>query len=88
MTQDEKISCKNCIWRDQCENDTPCNDFDDGVSSAALPSEEEIELQVEIDREQYRDGFEKYTDSSYVERYDYFSVRSVEDLKKLEKGSV
>lgn len=84
--QNEKHSCENCIWRDQCAEEMPCDNFDDGMGGAELPSETEIEVKVEVNRSQYREGFEKYTDANYTEKLDFFSVRSLDDLKKLEKG--
>lgn len=54
----EKSSCLECIWRDQCESDEICDFFDPG----RLPTDEEIELEIEIQRNQYRLDFHKYAD--------------------------
>lgn len=54
--KNEQHSCIDCIWHDQCESDEVCDLFDPG----RLPTDEEIELQIEIGREQYRSEFHQY----------------------------
>lgn len=54
----EKPSCLECIWCDQCASDEICDFFDPG----RLSTDEEIELEIEIQRNQYRLGFQKYID--------------------------
>lgn len=52
-----KYSCVDCIWQDQCQSDEPCAFFDDG---SGLPTDEEIEIQIEHGRKEYREEFHEY----------------------------
>lgn len=36
MTNDK--NCANCIWSDQCDEDQPCEHYDDGLSEETLSS--------------------------------------------------
>ena len=83
--QSEEKSCAFCLWSDQCGGDKPCNDFDCG-NHAKLPSDAAIETRIEKDREEYREAFEKYIDGSYNGKFDYFSIRSLDEIEKIEKG--
>lgn len=42
--RNEKPSCLECIWCDQCASDEICDFFDPG----RLSTDEEIELEIEI----------------------------------------
>lgn len=61
MENNEKYSCVDCIWHDQCESDKPCDFFDRGQSGGSL-TDGEIEIQIEHDRFRYTQEYEKYID--------------------------
>lgn len=63
----EKPSCLECIWRDQCESDEICDFFDPG----RLPTDEEIELETEMLRQQYSNDYQKYLEENGDVNYDY-----------------
>lgn len=50
-------SCVDCIWQDQCHDDKPCAFFDDG---GEILTDEEIEIQIEQGRMEYREEFHEY----------------------------
>lgn len=52
----ENHSCLECIWHDQCESEEICSMFDPG----RLPTDEEIEIEIEIKRKQYGIAYQKY----------------------------
>lgn len=55
----EIYSCVDCIWRDQCPSNELCEFFDRGQYDEEL-SEEEIELQLEINRSEYAQAYQEY----------------------------
>lgn len=63
----EKPSCLECIWHDQCGCDEICVFFDPG----RLPTDEEIELETEMLRQQYSNDYQKYLEENGDVNYDY-----------------
>lgn len=57
--ENEKYSCVDCIWHDQCESDELCGFFDRGCYGLEL-SDDDIELNVKSDRVAYGQAYEKY----------------------------
>lgn len=82
---DDIYSCEGCIWHGQCVGDNPCDDYDNGTLNTELPSESEIEIQIKIRRKEYHEDFRKYTDLDHIEKYDFFSIQTVDELRKVEK---
>lgn len=54
--KNEKYSCLECIWYDQCGCDEICDFFDPG----RFPTDEEIKLETEILRQKYSEDYQKY----------------------------
>lgn len=52
MELSENYSCVDCIWHDQCESDMPCDFFDTGRSGGTL-TDREIEIRIDINRQEY-----------------------------------
>lgn len=52
----KKISCKNCIWNDQCGDEKPCSFYDDGSSDIDL-SDTEIMQRVKLGRIAFRNEY-------------------------------
>lgn len=60
MTEDRK--CGKCLWRDDCEYETPCDFYYDGQDE---PTDEEIERYIEDGRKKfYREWFQ------YISQYE------------------
>lgn len=59
MDNNEKYSCVDCIWHDQCESDQPCGFFDRGQYGVDL-SDDEIEMETEIRRKEYSQAYQRY----------------------------
>ena len=57
--QNDKLSCIDCIWHDQCEDDKPCGFFDDGRDSM-MHTDDEIEIQIETGRKQFESDYREY----------------------------
>lgn len=57
--ENEKYSCLDCIWHDQCESEEPCGFFDRGRYGLEL-SEDEIHASIESNREKYNREYQKY----------------------------
>lgn len=56
----EKYSCVDCIWQDQCQSDEPCEFFFRGQLESELPTDEEIEVRIETERQKFHREFQKY----------------------------
>lgn len=52
-------SCINCVWSNQCRREVPCDFYDNGRYDEML-TDEEIEVQIEINRKEYRNAFQEY----------------------------
>lgn len=59
MELSENYSCVNCIWHDQCESDVPCDFFDTGRSGGTL-TDGEIEIRIDINRQEYEKAYMEY----------------------------
>lgn len=59
MENNEKYSCVDCIWHDQCESDVPCDFFDLGRSGDLL-TDDEIKTAVELNRQEYEKAYAEY----------------------------
>lgn len=57
--ENEKYSCLDCIWHDQCESDEPCDFFDRGQNVIDL-ADSEIEADIEAGRKEYNQAYQKY----------------------------
>lgn len=57
--RNDKLPCIDCIWHDQCEDEKPCSFFDDGHNSM-IPTDEEIELQIETGRKKFESNYREY----------------------------
>jgi len=68
MDSNEKYSCVDCIWHDQCESDELCDFFDSGRSGGSL-TDVEIEIQIEQGRRQFISEYQKYIGEYEAENY-------------------
>ena len=59
MENSENYSCVDCIWHDQCESDVPCDFFDTGRSGGTL-TDGEIEIGIELNRQEYKKAYAEY----------------------------
>lgn len=57
--ENEKYSCVDCIWHEQCDNYEPCEFFDRGQHGLEL-SDDDLELSVESGRKEYDQEYQKY----------------------------
>lgn len=59
MENNENYSCVDCIWHDQCESDVPCEFFDMGHSADSL-TDDEVEVIIEANRQEYKKEYPEY----------------------------
>lgn len=64
---DCRHSCRTCIWNEQCEDEKPCEFYDDGRNIIDL-SDDEIQAKVENDRVKFTKEYENYVSEDYDER--------------------
>lgn len=58
--ESKNYTCENCIWNSQCPSREICDFFDNGQYNDLELSDEEIELRIETDRNEYRQAYQKY----------------------------
>jgi len=60
-----QYSCQFCIWNEYCEDEQPCDFYDDGQDKINL-SDLEIEKHIEDERTKYRNEYKEYLKEFYL----------------------